>query len=154
MTADPGGRVAALLRQLRPVADEIVVAADARVEPADLGAYASVADRLLRRVRAQRASPRLAPRPVRGRLDPAHGWRRASEPGADRAAPGAARPARRPPVPASPALAASRSRALARRAALVARLPGAPRPQRRPPALQRRAAHECRAGPAGGLPRG
>src|SRR4051812_46298539 len=48
MTADPGTRVAALLAQLRPVADEIVVAADSRVEDADLRAYASVADRLLR----------------------------------------------------------------------------------------------------------
>ncbi len=48
MTADSGARVAALLAQLRPVADEIVVAADGRVEGADLGAYASVADKLLR----------------------------------------------------------------------------------------------------------
>lgn len=48
MTADPGARVAALLRQLRPVAGEIVVAADSRVDASDLAAYASVADRLLR----------------------------------------------------------------------------------------------------------
>jgi hypothetical protein len=48
LTADPGPRVAAALRGLRPVADEIVVAADARADGDRLAAYASVADRVLR----------------------------------------------------------------------------------------------------------
>lgn len=48
ITRDPGPRVAALLGELRDVADEIVVAADARVGATDLAHYASVADRLLR----------------------------------------------------------------------------------------------------------
>jgi hypothetical protein len=47
-TSDPGPRVAAILRQLRPVADEIVVAVDSRVDPRRLGRYAELADRLLR----------------------------------------------------------------------------------------------------------
>lgn len=48
LTRDPGARVAAVLRQLRPVAEEIVVAVDSRVDPHRLGCYAEVADRLLR----------------------------------------------------------------------------------------------------------
>ncbi len=48
LTSDPGARVAALLRQLRPVAEEIVVAVDSRLDPHRLGRYADVADRLLR----------------------------------------------------------------------------------------------------------
>ena len=48
LTSDPGARVAAILRQLRPVADEIVVAVDSRLDPERLGRYADVADRLLR----------------------------------------------------------------------------------------------------------
>jgi hypothetical protein len=47
-TSDPGARVAAILHQLRPVADEIVVAVDSRLDPHRLGRYAEVADRLLR----------------------------------------------------------------------------------------------------------
>jgi hypothetical protein len=48
LTSDPGARVAAILRQLRPVADEIVVAVDSRLDPARLGRYAEIADVLLR----------------------------------------------------------------------------------------------------------
>jgi hypothetical protein len=48
LTSDPGARVAAIMRQLRPVADEIVVAVDSRVDPKRLGRYAECADRLLR----------------------------------------------------------------------------------------------------------
>jgi hypothetical protein len=48
LTRDPGARVAAIMRQLRPVADEIVLAIDAQLDPQLLGRYAEVADRLLR----------------------------------------------------------------------------------------------------------
>jgi hypothetical protein len=48
LTKDPGARVAAIMRQLRPVAREIVVAVDSRLDPSRLGRYAEVADRLLR----------------------------------------------------------------------------------------------------------
>jgi hypothetical protein len=48
LTGDPGPRVAAALELLRPVADEIVVAADARADEGRLSAYASVADRVIR----------------------------------------------------------------------------------------------------------
>jgi hypothetical protein len=48
MTADPPAQVAAALAALRPVADEIVVAADSRVDPGLLGAYDGVADRVVR----------------------------------------------------------------------------------------------------------
>jgi hypothetical protein len=48
LTSDPGARVAAIMRQLRPVADEIVVAVDSRLDPECLGRYAEFADRLLR----------------------------------------------------------------------------------------------------------
>jgi hypothetical protein len=48
LTSDPGARVAAILRQLRPVADEIVVAVDSRLDPQRLGRYSEVADLLLR----------------------------------------------------------------------------------------------------------
>src|SRR5580693_586792 len=48
MTADPASRVAAILEPLRPYAEEIVIAADARVEEATLAQYAAVADRLFR----------------------------------------------------------------------------------------------------------
>jgi hypothetical protein len=47
-TGDPAPRVVAILEQLRGVADEIVVAADSRVDRATLAGYASVADRVLR----------------------------------------------------------------------------------------------------------
>jgi hypothetical protein len=47
-TAHPGPLVAEALGRLREVVDEIVVAADSRVEAADLGHYAAVADVLLR----------------------------------------------------------------------------------------------------------
>jgi hypothetical protein len=48
LTKDPGARVAAILRQLRPVADEIVVAVDSRLDADRLGRYGEFADRLLR----------------------------------------------------------------------------------------------------------
>jgi hypothetical protein len=48
LTSDPGARVAAIMRQLRPIADEIVIAVDSRLDPVRLGRYAEVADRLLR----------------------------------------------------------------------------------------------------------
>jgi hypothetical protein len=48
LTKDPGARVAAIMRQLRSVADEIVVAVDSRLDPERLGRYAEFADRLLR----------------------------------------------------------------------------------------------------------
>jgi hypothetical protein len=48
LTSDPGARVAALLGQLRQVADEIVVAVDSGLDPQRLGRYDEVADRLLR----------------------------------------------------------------------------------------------------------
>lgn len=48
LTDQPPGRVAAALDPLRPVADEIVLAIDARVDQALLGAYAALADRLER----------------------------------------------------------------------------------------------------------
>ena len=48
MTADPPGQVAVALAALRPVADEIVVAADSRVDVGALRAYDGVADRVVR----------------------------------------------------------------------------------------------------------
>jgi hypothetical protein len=48
MTVDPPAQVAATLACLRSVADEIVVAVDTRVDPAELGAYREVADKLVR----------------------------------------------------------------------------------------------------------
>ena len=48
MTADPPAQVAASLRALRPVADEIVVAVDSRIDTAALRAYDDVADRVVR----------------------------------------------------------------------------------------------------------
>jgi hypothetical protein len=47
-TRDPGPRLRSILEMLRPVADEIVVAVDSRVDPALLGHHAAVADRLVR----------------------------------------------------------------------------------------------------------
>ena len=48
ITADPASRIAAILEPLRPYADEIVIAADSRVEDETLAAYASLADRLFK----------------------------------------------------------------------------------------------------------
>ena len=48
MTHAPPGRVAAMLELLRPVADEIVVAADDRIEEAGLSPLVAVADRVIR----------------------------------------------------------------------------------------------------------
>jgi len=46
LTAHPAPRVAALLEPLRPYADEVVIAADARVDEDTLGGYAALADRV------------------------------------------------------------------------------------------------------------
>lgn len=48
MTRGPAGGVGALLRLLRPVVDEIVVAVDDRAEPSVLGAVSASADRVVR----------------------------------------------------------------------------------------------------------
>jgi Glycosyltransferase sugar-binding region containing DXD motif len=48
LTGDPGPRVAAILRLLRPAADEIVVAADSRADRDRLEEYTAAADRVLR----------------------------------------------------------------------------------------------------------
>ena len=48
MTVDPPAQVAASLRLLRSVADEIIVAVDSRVNAAELVAYEGVADRVVR----------------------------------------------------------------------------------------------------------
>ncbi len=48
LTGDPGPRVAAVLEPFRDVADEIVIAADARADRERLEQYAAVADRILR----------------------------------------------------------------------------------------------------------
>ena len=47
MTVDPPARVAALLGRLRPVADEVVVAVDDRLDPDSLDPVRAVADRVL-----------------------------------------------------------------------------------------------------------
>lgn len=47
-TRDPGPRVATLVSLLRPVADEIVIAVDSRIDPKTLGCYLECADRVLR----------------------------------------------------------------------------------------------------------
>jgi hypothetical protein len=49
LTDAPGARVRAIFEPLRGVADEIVIAADARVGEHDLAEYRTVADRVLRR---------------------------------------------------------------------------------------------------------
>lgn len=48
LTGDPGPRVAAVLEPLRELADEIVIAADARADQERLEQYAAAADRVLR----------------------------------------------------------------------------------------------------------
>jgi hypothetical protein len=48
LTDAPGPQIQAMLEPLREVADEIVIAADQRVDPVDVAAYESVADRVLR----------------------------------------------------------------------------------------------------------
>jgi len=47
LTDAPGAQIRAMLEPLRGVADEVVIAADQRVDPADLAAYESVAERVL-----------------------------------------------------------------------------------------------------------
>ena len=48
LTDAPGAQILAMLQPLREVADEIVIAADQRVDASDVAAYESVADRVLR----------------------------------------------------------------------------------------------------------
>ena len=48
MTHEHGPRLAAILSLLRPIADEIIVAADSRMDVGELGEVAAVADRLVR----------------------------------------------------------------------------------------------------------
>jgi hypothetical protein len=48
ITTDPFERVAAILEPLRSIADEVIIAADSRVEEATLAGYDSVADALFR----------------------------------------------------------------------------------------------------------
>src|ERR1700722_1972322 len=56
MTADPPGRVAAVLARLRPFADEVIIAADSRVDGQTLADYGALADRLftIEHVQAER----------------------------------------------------------------------------------------------------
>jgi hypothetical protein len=48
LTVDPPAQVASVLARLRPVADEVVVAVDSRVDTGALGPYVEVADRVWR----------------------------------------------------------------------------------------------------------
>jgi hypothetical protein len=48
ITADPASRLEAILEPLRPFAQEIVIAADSRVDGATLGGYRALADRLFK----------------------------------------------------------------------------------------------------------
>ena len=48
VTADPPSRVAAILEPLRPLADEVLIAADSRVDEETLAGYAALADRLFK----------------------------------------------------------------------------------------------------------
>jgi hypothetical protein len=48
MTADPPSRVAAILEPLRPFADEVLIAADSRVNDETLAGYDALADKLFR----------------------------------------------------------------------------------------------------------
>jgi hypothetical protein len=48
ITADPPARVATILEPLRPLADEVLIAADSRVDDQTLAAYSSLSDRLFR----------------------------------------------------------------------------------------------------------
>jgi hypothetical protein len=48
MTGEPAGRVAAAVAAVRAMADEVVIAADCRVDARTLAGYAALADRLLR----------------------------------------------------------------------------------------------------------
>lgn len=48
ITADPAWRIGSILEPLRPLADEVVIAADSRVDERTLTGYAALADRLFR----------------------------------------------------------------------------------------------------------
>ena len=155
LTGDPGPRVAALLAPLREVADEIVVAADSRAGQDDLDAYAAACDRLLR-IEYQLYERHLAwlHAQCRGdwilRIDGdecsrRRWWRQLPELIRRRDVHQYVMP-RRWLYPGR--------RALARRAALVARLPDPAGAQRRPAALSAAPTTPRGAGPPGSLPRG
>lgn len=59
ITADQPARISAILEPLRPYADEIVIAADSRVDDETLAAYGSLSDRLFR-IEFRRAERHLA----------------------------------------------------------------------------------------------
>jgi hypothetical protein len=46
MTADPAPRIAAIVEPLKPLADEVIIAADSRVDEQTLAGYGALADRL------------------------------------------------------------------------------------------------------------
>ena len=48
LAVEPPAQVARILEYFRPIADEVIVAVDSRVDPAELGPYVGVADRLVR----------------------------------------------------------------------------------------------------------
>jgi hypothetical protein len=48
ITGEPAGRIAEVVAPVRAVADEVVIAADSRVDAVTLAGYAALADRLLR----------------------------------------------------------------------------------------------------------
>jgi hypothetical protein len=48
ITADPPARIASILEPLRPYADEVLIAADSRVDDETLAGYGALADRLFR----------------------------------------------------------------------------------------------------------
>ena len=48
LAGEPPAQVAALLAPFRPIADEVFVAVDSRIDPATLGAYDGIADRVVR----------------------------------------------------------------------------------------------------------
>src|ERR1700728_2910858 len=48
ITADPPERISTILEPLRPYADEVLIAADSRVDEQTLSAYRSLSDRLFK----------------------------------------------------------------------------------------------------------
>ena len=74
MAAAPPSRVAAILEPLRPFADEVIIAADSRVDDETLAGYGALASRLFRIefILPRTPSP-LAVLAVQRRLDTAAG---------------------------------------------------------------------------------
>ena len=154
-TQDPGDRVHAILSLFRPVADEIVVAADSHVGEDDLAAYARRRRPAPSLPARRHAAPsRLDSLPVQRRLDPPDRRRRGPERSPPRAAPSADEPARGPPVLAAHVLAVSGPGALARRASLVAGLPQPSPTQLFRAAIPGEAPRRRRCSPAGPVSRG